>query len=125
MKRCAGIVLVLVFFGFGCGDGSNTPTSPTTTVCSYTFTPSKVVASSLSQTIIVQIKTGPDCPWVATTTDSWINITYQGSDGTGDLIFNLERNQCTSRARTGFFYINGSENFLEVIQDGSDLGLCP
>ena len=127
MKRCAGIVLVLAFFGSGCGDVSSNPTSPTSVVeaCHYTFLPSKVVTSSVPKKIIIRVVTGPTCSWVATTADPWIDIAYQGSKGAGDLIFDLERNQCTSKARTGFIWIKGSENFLEIFQDGSDLEMCP
>ncbi|KKR02526.1 MAG: hypothetical protein UT29_C0001G0006 [Candidatus Yanofskybacteria bacterium GW2011_GWA1_39_13] len=126
MNRCVGIVLVLVFFGFGCGEDPSNPTSPTLVgACHFNFLPTKVVTSSLPQRIVAQVRTGNSCSWVATTADSWIEIAYQGSSGTGDLILNLERNQCTSRARTGFVWIKGSENFLEIFQDGSDLEICP
>lgn len=127
MKHCVGIVLVLAFFGFGCGEVSNSPAAPTSVVeaCNYAFLPSKVVASSLPQKIVAHVKTGDTCSWVATATDSWIDIVYQGSSGAGDLIFNLDRNQCTSMARTGFFKIKGTANVLEVFQDGTDLGICP
>lgn len=119
------VAFVAALFSLGCSDVAKSPTSPTAITCSYVFSPAKVVTSSLSQRVIVQVKTGDSCPWVATTVSPWIDIAYQGSNGTGDLIFNLDRNQCRSGARTGFFFIKGSENFLEVVQDGSDLGLCP
>lgn len=131
MKCCIGIVLVLAFFGFGCGENSKNPTAPTSVVeaCSYTFSPSKIVTSSIPKKIITQVTTGPTCRWVAVATDTWIDIVYQGGSGNGDLIFNLQRNQCyeitKGRGRTGFITIKGSKNVLEIFQDDSDLWVCP
>lgn len=126
LARFAVIATVLMFVGCS-RDWTVHPTSPTSAVvvCEYTFSPSKVVASSLPQRVVVQVTTADTCPWVVTTTDSWMDIAYQGSSGTGDLIFNLDHNQCTSMARTGFFKIKGTANVLEVFQDGTDLGICP
>jgi len=126
MVRFAQIALFVSVLSFlGCGDVLNTPTSPTIMVCDFVFSPSKIVASSLPQRVVVQVKTGNSCHWTATAADSWINIVYQGSSGTGDLIFNLDRNQCTSMARIGFIGIKDSTTSLEIFQDGSDLDLCP
>lgn len=123
MTRFA-VAVAMIFVLVGCGETLSTPTSASM-VCEYSFSPAKVAVSSLPQKIVVQVKTANSCPWVATTTDSWMNIAYQGSNGMGDLILNLERNQCTSQARTGLVRIKGTSNVLEIFQDGSDLGVCP
>lgn len=125
MTRFAiAVAVAMIFVLVGCGETLNTPTSASV-VCGYTFSPSRVAVSSLPQRIVVQVKTVNSCPWVATTTDSWMSIAYQGGGGMGDLILNLDRNQCKSTARTGQIKIKDTSNVLEVYQDGSDLGICP
>ncbi len=122
--RFAMIAMTAMFFG--CGDNSSAPTSPTPVACDYVFSPSKVTTSSLPQTVVVQVIATSSCFWVAGSTDSWINVVFQGNKkGPDSLTFNLDSNFCTARARTGFIKIKGSTNVLEVYQDGSSLGICP
>lgn len=124
-------VIAMCLIVSGCGENSNNPTAPTSVVeaCNYTFLPSRIVTSSLPKKIIARVITGPTCRWVATATDTWIDIVYQGGSGSGDLIFDLQRNQCyeitKGRGRTGFITIKGSKNVLEIFQDDSDLWICP
>lgn len=126
VMRCF-VLIAMTFVLFGCEDASNTPISPTPVIpCSYVFSPSKIMASSLPQTVVVQVVTTNACFWVANTSDSWINPVFQGNKkGVNSVTISLKGNSCTSKTRTGFVKIKGSKNVLEITQDGSDLGICP
>lgn len=129
MKRAMGyfVLMAMTLLPLGCGDSLDISTSPTPVlVCDYVFSPSQMMTSSLPQTVVVQVRTTNACSWVANTTDSWINLVFQGKkEGIDSLTFSLDANFCTSKSRTGFVKIKGSKNVLEITQDGSDLGICP
>ncbi|HEY4474893.1 MAG TPA: hypothetical protein VJC06_03160 [Candidatus Paceibacterota bacterium] len=126
MKKAMRFAMIaMTAISFGCGDDSSTLTSPTPVACDYVFSPSRMITSSLPQTIVVQVVATSSCFWVASSTDSWVDIVFQGSKkGSNSLTFNLDGNSCTSRASTGSIKIKGSTNILEITQDGSDLGIC-
>lgn len=103
------VLAVIICTLVGCGDTLNTPTSPThsefqlDSPCVYSFFIPKVEVSSRAQKIAIQVVTGKNCSWAASSTDPWITVTSQVITGTGLLAFELSPNQCTSQPLVGKF----------------------
>ena len=83
-------------------------------VCSYTFSPSKIVATSDEKRYSLQLNTFDDCTWKAVTQTSWIVFKTDKGQGSGPISFLLKENE-TDRARTGTIQVKGKT--LEITQE--------
>ncbi len=74
--------------------------------CSYSISPTSVNVPSNGEFGVVNVTTGTDCNWTATTNDNWITITNGSSgSGNGSVSFTVQAN--TGIARTGTLTIAG------------------
>ncbi len=86
------------------------------TICEYTIAPADFTHGSSSETGLVTVTTGINCPWQATTTNSWIAFTVANGVGNGGVAYSVEANP-TALLRLGAVSIEG-KNFT-VTQSGA------
>jgi len=72
--------------------------------CTYSVTPSTVVAPFTGLNSSIAVVTGSGCPWTATSTLPWIVVTSGGMSGLGSISFTV---QATTAPRTGTFTVAG------------------
>ena len=86
------------------------------TICEYTIVPEGFAHGSSSETGLVTVTTGINCPWQAATTNSWIAFTVANGVGNGGAAYTVEANP-TALLRFGAVSIEG-KNFT-VTQSGA------
>jgi hypothetical protein len=86
--------------------------------CAYTINPSEAsVQSSGGSGAFTVNASSPACPWTASTSDTWIEITSGSGSGTGDVIINVQP-KTNYGSRTGTVTVQGLS--LTVHQSGTD-----
>jgi hypothetical protein len=87
-------------------------------VCTYTINPSSFTLSNAAHTNNIAITTQAGCPSDATSNVAWIQITSTPPAGSGNVVFNTDKNTLTS-ARTGIITITG-QSFTTAVTVNQD-----
>lgn len=75
--------------------------------CTYSVTPTSFSVDAAATSRTLSIITGTQCPWTATTGDTWLSVTSGASGSSmGSVTFSIAAN-ATSSARTGVLTVAG------------------
>ena len=74
--------------------------------CVYTVTPTSVTVVPIGSTSALSVITGTSCSWTATSTVSWITVTFATGSGLGQVQYTVAANTTTA-ARTGTLTVAG------------------
>jgi hypothetical protein len=112
------VVGIVYAAGAGCGGGPDEPTP----VCSIAIAPASLAFGSDGGNGSVAVTTPADCPWTATSGDSWITVTAgTNRSGPGTLAYTVGANASTD-ARSGKVTIG--DQIHTVTQQGRSPTIC-
>jgi hypothetical protein len=114
MRALAALALVALFAG-ACGPN---PAQPSSSNCTYAFTPSTIVVGLQGGAASLGISTAAGCPWEVRTAATWVTVSGAVS-GTGPGSVTLEISQNTGAASRGTTLSIGHE-LIAVSQIGTE-----